>query len=77
MPLATSSDSYSCSNPCNLLLLMEYLDTIALDSQPDQDFDQQRYSAGSSAKICAPWVCRMFVYSGVQEWLFNHQEESE
>ena len=48
-----------------------------LDSQPDQDLDQQRYSAGSSAKICAPWVCRMFVYSGVQEWLFHHQEESK
>ena len=22
-------------------------------------------------------MCRMFVYSGVQEWLFHHQEESE
>ena len=29
---------------------------IALDSQPGQDLDQQRHNAGSSAKICAPWL---------------------
>ena len=29
---------------------------IALDSQPDQDLDQQRHSAGSSAKILCSMV---------------------
>ena len=29
MPFATSSDSYSRFNPSNLLLLMEYLDTVS------------------------------------------------
>ena len=42
--------------PGSLLLLLECLDTITLDSQADQDLDQQRHSAGSSAKICAPWL---------------------
>ena len=51
---ATSSDSYSSSNPCNLLLLVEYLDTV--HSQPNQGLDQQRHSASSSAKICVPWL---------------------
>ena len=29
---------------------------IALDSQADQNLDQQRHSAGSSAKIYAQWL---------------------
>ena len=55
MLFVTFSDSYSCSNSCNLLLLMEYNfgHCIALYSQADQD--QQRHSASSSAN-CAPWL---------------------
>ena len=38
--------------PGNLLLLMEYLDSVfALDSQADQDLDQQKHSAGSSERF--------------------------
>ena len=42
--------------PGNLLLFIirVFGHCIALDSQADQDLDQQRQSAGSSAKICAP-----------------------
>ena len=41
--------------PGNLFLLMEYF-CIALDSQADQNLDQQRHSAGSSAEICVLWL---------------------
>ena len=53
MPFATSSDSYSHSIP---LAHGVFGHCIALDSQADQDLDQQRHSAGSSAKNCAPWL---------------------
>ena len=51
------SDSYSRSNSwLPPLAHGVHGHCITLDSQPDQDLDQQRQSAGSSVKICASWL---------------------
>ena len=52
---------------CGSVNTARFLVHSSIDSQADQVLDQQRHSAGSNAKICAPWLAFSRAKGGVQQ----------